>query len=49
MSNQGNWYTDKNEKYGEWKGRQDKKVITKSLLYYGIPSLLMIGLLFLGA
>ncbi|MGD6803713.1 hypothetical protein ACQCVK_02105 [Rossellomorea vietnamensis] len=49
MSNQGSWYTSKNEKYETWKGRQDRTVINKSLLYYGVPSLLMIGLLILGA
>lgn len=49
MNNQGSWYTSKNKNYETWKGNQDKIVINKSLLYYGVPSLIMIGLLLLGA
>jgi hypothetical protein len=49
MSNQGSWYTSKNHKYETWKDRQDRTVISKNLLYYGVPSIIMVILLFIGA
>jgi hypothetical protein len=48
MKSNGEWYCEENSVYKTWEDRQDKEVLGKNALYYGIPSLIMIVLLILG-
>ncbi|MDM5200445.1 hypothetical protein QUF84_21655 [Fictibacillus enclensis] len=45
--NSGNWYVKKRSAYKTWKERLDREMTFQQSLIYGIPTIVMIGFIFL--